>query len=201
MSNLLQKLIAFSRKVLKIKPNNDSLQIKDEESYIYRTEYDEKIYRWIKAIQVESSNLLDFQGSKNYYDLLYDLKSDLLDFYKSQEKIDPSLLEEGITTLRKIIANQVDVPINVAVDYEYPIADVVIGILLTKQGKIQEAIACYQNASYKQTSKAYPELVKKYWDANVKGRPDFLILGWLYEMWNDLPLSIFNCPPSSSSSY
>lgn len=179
MSNLLEKLITYCKNVLKIKPNNESFQIKGEDSYICRTEYEEKIYRCIKAIQVDSRNFLGYWDLQRYYNL----KFALLDLSRLGEKIDPSLLEEGITTLRKVIENQPNIPIIdivlSAFRPNYPLADVVLGILLTKQGKTEEAIAYYQNASYKQTFKTHPEIVKKHWDINKKGRPDFLIPGFM----------------------
>ncbi|MEG4854945.1 sulfotransferase domain-containing protein [Microcoleus sp. B5-D4] len=79
------------------------------------------------------------------------------------------MLEQGIATLSQAIKSQPN----------FPFAQVVLGDLLTQQGKIEEAIVSYQNASYKQINLSDPELVKKHWNPHQKPQPDFLIPGFI----------------------
>ncbi|MBE9039617.1 tetratricopeptide repeat protein [Oscillatoriales cyanobacterium LEGE 11467] len=52
-----------------------------------------------------------------------------------------------------------------------------LGDILTKQGKIEEAIECYRKASYNKIKKQRPRLVKKGWDFQNLNEPDFIIMG------------------------
>ena len=83
--------------------------------------------------------------------------------------IDSNLLEAGISTLRQSTQLQPN----------FHFAHTVLGNLLTQQGKIEEAITCYQTASYKQTLLSYPELVENHWNYHQKRQPDFLITGFM----------------------
>lgn len=173
MSNLLEKLITYSRQVLKTKTNNEILPTKGADSHIYRSEYEKKIYHCIQSIQVDSRKF-DY----------WDLKFTLLDLYDSEKPIDPVLLEEAVTTLTKVIDSQTEIAMFDAIKhffriYDLQIIDVVLGILLTKQGKIESAIDCYQRASYKQTFKTHPQLVKKYWNTSQKLKLSFLVPGFM----------------------
>jgi len=62
-------------------------------------------------------------------------------------------------------------------DCPYPLAWGNLGDALTQQGKIQDAIACYQTSSYQQSIQKYPQLAKLNWPEKKSQAPDFLIIG------------------------
>ena len=52
-----------------------------------------------------------------------------------------------------------------------------LGEILTNQGKIDEAIICYQTACLQKTLKSHPTFVEKHWNLEKLRKPDFLIIG------------------------
>jgi len=59
----------------------------------------------------------------------------------------------------------------------FPLVYVHLAAALTKQGKIEEAIAAYQTAIYKQTLASHPELAQVNWNFDKLREPDFIIIG------------------------
>jgi tetratricopeptide (TPR) repeat protein len=58
-----------------------------------------------------------------------------------------------------------------------PIAWGNLGDSLTQQGKITEAINCYQTSSYQKTIIVYPQLAELEWNKKKENGPDFIIIG------------------------
>ncbi|MBL1208609.1 sulfotransferase [Geminocystis sp. GBBB08] len=159
MSNLLAKIIAYYKNTVKIKSENKTVQTRVEQSYVCKSESQKKIYDLINAIKFNP------RDSKNYWNL----KFSILSLHWVSEKIDPDLLEQGVSILLQVIENHPD----------FYFSHVVLGILLTEQNKRQEAIDCFQTASYKQTFLSHPQLVESCWSINQKRPPDFIITGFM----------------------
>ncbi|QIR37171.1 sulfotransferase family protein [Tolypothrix sp. PCC 7910] len=159
MIDQLEKSISHYQKALVIKYDNAAVHRKLGQSYEIQTKIEQAIYHYIKAIQFDPS----------HFQTYWKLKFCLLKLDCLPKTIDSSLLEAGISTLRQSTQLQPN----------FHFAHTVLGNLLTQQGKIEEAIACYQTASYKQTLLSYPELVEKHWNHHQKRQPDFLITGFM----------------------
>ncbi|MEJ6485424.1 sulfotransferase domain-containing protein [Nostoc punctiforme UO1] len=159
MINHLEKLSIYYQKALLIKPDNAIVHSKLGNLYEAQMNFEEATYHYIKSIEFDPS----------YFHNYWKLKYSLLQLNRWEQEIESNLLEQGITTLSQAIESQPN----------FPFAQVLLGNLLTQQGKIEEAIACYQNASYKQINLSYPELVKNHWNPHQKTQPDFLIPGFI----------------------
>jgi tetratricopeptide (TPR) repeat protein len=158
MAEQLEKLIAHYQKAIVIKHDNAVVHSKLGNLYATQNKFESASYHYIKAIQIEP----------NYLQIYYQLRFTLLNLNRFGAKDNSSLLKLGISTIREIIKNQPD----------FIFASVVLGVLLAQQGKTEEAISCYQAASYKQILSSHPQLVKESWDQSQKRQPDFLILGF-----------------------
>ncbi len=77
------------------------------------------------------------------------------------------LLDQVSACFRQVIHNQPD----------QILAHSCLGYVLTKQGKLDEAIATYRTASYKQALRLRPSIGKLEWDWATRKAPDFLIIG------------------------
>lgn len=159
MSDLLVRQITHYQKALLIKPDNAIVHSKIGNLYESQMKFEEATYHYIKSIEFDHSYF------RNYWKLKYSLLQ--LNWWGME--IESNLLEQGITTLRQAIESQPN----------FPFAQVVLGDLLTQQGKIEEAIACYQTASYQQINLSNPELVKKYGNNGQKLQPSFLVPGFI----------------------
>ncbi|MBN3958898.1 tetratricopeptide repeat-containing sulfotransferase family protein [Nostoc sp. NMS8] len=159
MSDREKQLVSHYQKALIIK--YDSSHIHEKLAIIYQSQFQfqEAYYHYLKSLQFDTHNF------KTYWNL----KFALLGLTWSNEKIDSGLLEEGVTILRETIQNQPN----------FYFARVVLGILLTLQGKSEEAIDSYQAASYQQILISHPQLMEKQWDFNQKLQPNFLIPGFI----------------------
>lgn len=62
-------------------------------------------------------------------------------------------------------------------DCSYPLAWGNLGDALTQQGKIKEAITCYQTSSYQKAIQKDPRLAPLNWPQKKEKMPDFLIVG------------------------
>ena len=76
-------------------------------------------------------------------------------------------LQEAICAYRKIIEEQPDLYL----------AYLNLGDLLTQEGKLEEAISCYQMASYKKLLGSHAEFAKNHWNSQNRRIPNFLIVG------------------------
>ncbi len=83
-------------------------------------------------------------------------------------KLKPKLLKQLIPAYRKVIQKKPD----------YLLAYSNLGDILTKLNRLDEAVDCYQAASYRQNSQLKPEFVETAWDSEKKGEvPKFIIIG------------------------
>lgn len=174
MINHIEKTIAHYQKALAIKPDSGILHSKIGNLYHEQMKCDLAIYHYIKSIEFYSGFLL------NYWKLKYSL----LVLARQGIEIEPNLLEQGVTVLRVAIENQPN----------FPFAQAVLGDLLTQQGKIQEAIACYQKASYQQINLSDPQLVKNHWNNDQKLQPTFLVPGFIKSGTSSLYLYLISHP-------
>ncbi|RCJ32534.1 hypothetical protein A6769_27770 [Nostoc punctiforme NIES-2108] len=159
MSDRQNQLISHYQKALIIKYDSSHVHEKLARIYQSQFQFQEASYHYIKSLQFDQNNF------QNYWNL----KFALLNSTWSNEKIDSGLLEEGVTILRQTIQNQPN----------FYFARVVLGILLTLQGKSEEAIDSYQAASYQQIQISDPQLIDKHWDFNQKLQPSFIIPGFI----------------------
>jgi tetratricopeptide (TPR) repeat protein len=81
--------------------------------------------------------------------------------------IDPRQLDELITFYHQLLQNRQDLPM----------AWGNLGDALTQQGKLEEAINCYQTSSYQTAIASHPELADLEWKPRKENPPDFLIIG------------------------
>lgn len=159
MIDQIYKSISHYQKSLIIQYDNAAVHSKLGQLYEIETKIEEAIYHYIQAIQFDPS----------HFQTYWKLKFSLLKLDWLPKTIDSNLLEAGISTLRQSTQLQPN----------FNFAHTVLGNLLTQQGKIEEAITCYQTASYKQTLLSYPELVENHWNYHQKRQPDFLITGFM----------------------
>lgn len=83
--------------------------------------------------------------------------------YKKEGK-----LEEAITSYQKAIQLEPNVS---------PVIYVKLGDLLGETERFEEAMSCYQTASYKTIAKSHPDFVKVHWDRDGIRQPNFIIIG------------------------
>jgi cytochrome c-type biogenesis protein CcmH/NrfG len=83
------------------------------------------------------------------------------------QSIDPEYLQLGSDLLKQTIK----------IKPQYFFAKYLLGNLLSQQGKVKEAIACYQTFSYQQILASHPELAKQHWNPPTSRKPDFIICG------------------------
>ncbi|RMF21626.1 MAG: tetratricopeptide repeat protein, partial [Cyanobacteria bacterium J083] len=60
---------------------------------------------------------------------------------------------------------------------DYPLLWGNLGDALSEQGKLNQAIECYQNSVYYQAIRNKPNLTRENWQINTSQAPDFLIIG------------------------
>ena len=157
-SDRQNKLISHYQKALVIKYNNPRAHEKLARIYQSQFQFQEASLHYIKSLQFDPNNLRNYWG----------LKYSLLPASWGKEKIDPSLLEEGIALVHQTVENQPN----------FPFARVLLGMLLTLQGKIESAIDSYKAASYQQILLSHPQLVEKHWDFGQQLQPKFIIPGF-----------------------
>lgn len=158
MLNQSEALTIHYQKALVIKPDNAKVHSELGKLYDFQGKFEEAIYHYIQAIRFNPNNLQPYWG----------LKFSLISMNWFKRSIDCSLLDKGIDILRSTVQNQL----------VSSLAYRTLGDLLTQKGRIEEAISCYQTASYKHLILSKPELAEKDWKLNQKRNPDFLILGF-----------------------
>lgn len=85
-----------------------------------------------------------------------------------REQLPTELLEKMIEPYQEVIRKRPD----------YLLGYSNLGDILTKLGRLDEAISCYQNASYRQNLKLKPKFVEQAWDRGKRGQePKFVIIG------------------------
>lgn len=155
--NHTQNLIAHYQKALLIKPDSPTIFYKIGKQYQYLAEFNWAFYYYLKAIQFNPNHHL-------YY---YNLKILILFSNIFNQSIEPDYLQLGIDLLKQTIKNQPNF-----LFFQY-----LLGNLLSQQGKVKEAIACYQTFSYQQILTSHPELAKQHWNPATSRKPDFIIGG------------------------
>jgi tetratricopeptide (TPR) repeat protein len=166
----LEKALNFYNQAIKIDSNLALVQYNVAEIHRSQNRAEEAIKHYTKAIQLEP-----FNNSPFIQLMFMQVESHQLDevafCYQELSKTNPN----------------------------NPWVDVKLGNVLTKQGKIEKAIASYQNATYKMTQKFNPEYVAKHWQQAKPAEPSFIIIGpmktatsALYEYINQHPL-VLSC--------
>jgi tetratricopeptide (TPR) repeat protein len=85
-----------------------------------------------------------------------------------RDRLETELLERMIEPYQEVIRKRPD----------YLLGYSNLGDILTKLGRLDEAISCYQNASYRQNLKLKPKFIEQAWDAGKRGQtPKFVIIG------------------------
>ncbi|MEO1761709.1 MAG: sulfotransferase domain-containing protein [Cyanobacteria bacterium J06629_18] len=157
-SDRQNKLVSHYQKALVIKYNNPRAHEKLARIYQSQFQFQEAYFHYIKSLQLDPNNLRNYWG----------LKYSLLPASWGKEKIDSSLLEEGVALVHQTVEHQAN----------FPFARVLLGMLLTLQGKIESAIDSYKAASYQQILLSHPQLVEEHWDFGQQLQPKFIIPGF-----------------------
>lgn len=151
---LSEEAIAFYKQAVELVKDDAKLLVLLGEALLQSRETEEAIACYVKAMQVQP----DF--TKPYHKLRSIHKFGKVELPQSQ-------LEELAKCYRNALKLQPDL-----IEIEVNLADI-----LTKQGKIEEAINCYQNIACQKTRLSRPEFSDRYWNFNQLGRPDFIIIG------------------------
>ncbi|MEO1373528.1 MAG: sulfotransferase domain-containing protein [Cyanobacteria bacterium J06635_10] len=173
-SDRQNKLISHYQKALVIKYNNPRTHEKLAQIYQSQLQFQQASYHYIKSLQFDPNNL------RNYWYL----KFSLLAASRGKEKIDDGLLEEGVALVHQTVENQPN----------FPFARVVLGVLLTLQGKTESAIDSYKAASYQKILRSYPQLVEEHWDFGQQLQPKFMIPGFMKSGTTSLYSYVSNHP-------
>lgn len=168
----LEESLIFFRKAIELNPNLVHRNLPANHSLLYQLGYiflqqgqtNEAVTCFLRAIQLKP----DF--TKSYLSLRYMLPLNRLD--------------EAIACYRKAIELQPD----------FAWADICLGYALTRQGKHDEAIRCFQSASYKQTRISYPSFAEKQCNSNFISNPNFILCGVLKCGTTSLSKYIFQHP-------
>ena len=97
---------------------------------------------------------------------------------KLDPKFDPAYIDIQYTEVATEKLEQLaDFYRQIVKDYSYPLAWGNLGDVLTQQGKIKDAIACYQTSSYQQSIQKNLDLANLNWPEKKDKPPDFLIVG------------------------
>ncbi|MGK7897594.1 MAG: tetratricopeptide repeat protein [Xenococcus sp. (in: cyanobacteria)] len=121
-------------------------------------------YQWGKLLR--SQGLFD-QAIAAYQEAIkIDPKFELAYIDIQYTEVNNSQLEQLINFYRQIVK-----------DCSYPLAWGNLGDALTQQGKIQEAISCYQTSAYQKAIQKDPHLAQLNWPQKKEKMPDFLIVG------------------------
>ncbi len=162
----LEKALLSYERGVEIDPDNSTLLYNMAEICKSQNRHNEAAQYYIKALQVEPFN------NSPFIQLMY-------------MQLHPTQLDDLVVVYQQLSQTK---PNN-------PWVNVKLGNVLTKQKKIEAAIASYQTATYKMTKKFNPDYVAKYWHQAEPTEPSFIIIGpmktatsALYEYINNHPL-------------
>ncbi len=139
LNDQLQLLIAHYQKALLIQPNSANLYRKVGNLYHSCFNYEQAIFYYLKAIQLQS----------DLFPVYHQLRFTLQMLSRSSYEQNNQLLESGIEILQR----------NIKAQPHFPFAYFVLGALQARLGQIEAAIDCYQKASFQQLSNSHPQLV------------------------------------------
>jgi len=188
MSDQIERLIAHYQKALLIKPDNAEVYSQLAELYYKRGQLDEAIAASRCAIDIKPDYYKAYyrlaeiwQEVQQWHEgIYYYLK--VIDCYQKGFYVEPIFAEsyyklieiknncpiqEVISSYRKVCHEQPD----------FFLAYVGLGDLLTQEGNLEEAISCYQTASYKQLLDSHSDFSKNYGNPQNQPEPNFLIIG------------------------
>lgn len=188
MSDQIERLIAHYQKALLIKPDNAEVYSQLAELYYKRGQLDEAIAIYHCAIDLKPDYYKAYyrlaeilQELQQWHEAIYyylkviscypegsDVEPIFAEsYYKLIEIKNNCRIQEVISSYRKVCQEQPD----------FFLAYVGLGDLLTQEGNLEEAISCYQTASYKQLLDSHPDFAKNYWNPQNQRQPNFLIIG------------------------
>lgn len=157
MKNREEQLIAHYQKALSIKPDSSAIYQKLGKLYVYKGEFDRAFHYYLKAVNF-NPGCYQFYGHLNQALRAADLFN---------QSINSEEAELGIKILSQLIHSQ----------KRLKFTRLLLGNLLSREGRIEEAIACYQTVSYQQTLASHPEIAKQHWHPQQLRQPDFIICG------------------------
>lgn len=188
MSDQIERLIAHYQKALLIKPDNAEVYSQLAELYYKRGQLDEAIAASRCAIDLKPDYYKAYyrlaeilQELQQWHEAIYYYLK-VISFYQEGSDVEPIFAEsyyklielknncpiqEVISSYRKICQEQPD----------FFLAYVGLGDLLTQEGNLEEAISCYQTASYKQLLDSHPDFAKNHGNPQNRREPNFLIIG------------------------
>jgi tetratricopeptide (TPR) repeat protein len=157
LENQTKNLIAHYQKALLIKPDNSILLYKIAQQYQYLADFNLAVDYYLQAIQINPH-------CQVYY---YNLKIPLFFSNLFNKQINLDYLQLGRNLLQETVENQPN----------FLFAQYLLGNFLSQEGRLKEAIACYQAFSYQQILASHPNLAKQHWNSQILRKPDFIIGG------------------------
>lgn len=150
----LQPAVNSLKKALELKPDGAETHLQLANIYRQQGHLSQAVETYLQAIKLQP----DFK--KPYVQL----RCNLLRYDIPHQS---PLVEQVIATCRQVIEEE---PEQVS-------AYNTLGYALTKQDKLPEAIASYQQASYLQAKQFVPEISQSDWDTATRKPPQFMVIG------------------------
>ncbi len=147
----LETGITCYQKAIELQPENSEIYRFLANAFIKNNQWKAAANAYLRAIQINPEISWADRG--------------LWSFFKTLENANK--FDEAVSIYRK----------KIALNPESVLSYINLGEILTEQGKINEAIICYQTACYQQTLKSYPTFVQNYWNLEQLRGPDFIIIG------------------------
>ncbi len=145
---LWKEAIFYYNRVLKINPDLALIHYNLAEAYKAIKNQDRAVKHYTKVLRIDPFN------NSAFIQLMF-------------LQVTPSQLEDVASGYQDLSKKE---PKN-------PWVNVKLGDVLTRQNKINQAIASYQAASRKLTAKSRPDYVAKYWELAKPAEPSFIIIG------------------------
>ena len=153
----LKEVIAHCERALLIQPSNAKAHYQLAKIYTSQGNFERSFQQNLVAIQANPTNSLPY-----FY-----LRFILLCTNHLHQLIDSDQIEAAIQIIRALVASQSNL---------FP-AWLLLGDLLSQQGRIGEAIPCYQHITYQKVLQSHPKLTKQYWNFQQTQKPSFIIGG------------------------
>jgi len=152
--DLLEEAIACYKEARELAKEDAGLLVLLGESLLQSGDMEEAIACYLKAMQLQPDFTQPYHKLRSIHKF-------------GKAKLERSQLEKLAKCYRNALQIKPDL-----IEIEVNLADI-----LTQQGKIEEAINCYENIIYKKTRLSRPDFAEKYWEFNKLGRPNFIIIG------------------------
>ncbi|MGB3514430.1 MAG: tetratricopeptide repeat protein [Microcoleaceae cyanobacterium] len=147
----LEAAITCYQKAIELQPENSEIYRFLADAFVKNNQWEAAANAYLRAIQINPEISWADRG--------------LWSLFKTLENANK--FDEAVSLYRQ----------KIALNPESVLSYINLGEILTEQGKINQAIICYQTACYQQTLKYHPNFVQNYWNVEQLRRPDFIIIG------------------------